>query len=1085
MNHGRLGNSLFIFASLILPELAHSAGEIKIDYAKDIQPLFAEHCYACHGPDSKTRKAGLRYDQREIAIGELESGKHAIVPGNSAASEMVMRLFSDDPDVMMPPPDFRKQLSLGAKRRIKKWIDTGAQYSRHWAFEPVTKPEPPEVMDPSWPRNEIDHFILARLEREGMQPSREADPATLARRLSLDFRGLPPSIEEIRTLAGDNSESAFDRAIDKMLAASHYGERMAQAWLDLARYGDTNGYHADSDRSMWLYRDYVIDAFNANKPYDRFIIENMAGDLLPDANVKTRIASGFNRCVTFNEEGGADPDEFYVTYAIDRANTTGQVFLGLTVGCAQCHDHKYDPISQKEYYQFYAFFNSLDGEIGAGGAPGYHGKPLPPLLKVKPSGQEAKLAMLNRQIIAKEGELKSTKQKPDFADPDGPLRDAAYDWANSLVIPSETVSSLEVKSGLQLHLDAQTLEESDGEKVLKQWGDSSGNGLKAISTGAPKLIPDAINGRAAVRLDGKNDFLRTESGGGYLGADFTMVVVLQFHNMSGNQMALMWGGESQGKRRSLWKTPENKLSFNGHGADVHGNAKFKINEPAIAIVTQQGSENLTKFNLNGNAGGEGKVRLSAYSEKAITIGANNGNGEKTAADFAEVLVYDRALNSVEQAAVGRYLGSKYGINTAFQPAPNDILAIVAKARDQRSPEERQQLFDYFIQHIHPESRDQLGNLEREIGALKMLRNQLENESHTTMVMVEMQKRKPAYVLMRGDFQQPGEQVQPDVPAIFPQFPEEQPRNRLGLAHWLTDPSHPLVARVTVNRLWKQLFGTGLVKTLGDFGTQGERPSHPELLDWLAADFVEHGWDVKRLQKLIVQSSTYRQSPSGERPYGSRDPDNRWLSRAPRFRLSAEEIRDTSLAISGLLNREIGGPSVNPYQPSGYLNSIGKPWEESSGDALYRRGLYTFWRRTMLYPAFMIFDAPSREFCTVDRPRTNTPLQALVTLNDPAFVEAARKFGERILQEGGERDAKRLVFAFVAATSRHPSAQELALLNDTLVEQRSEFEKNPGAAKQLLSNGKAPVAGSHDPVELAAWTAVGNILLNLDETITRE
>ncbi len=1080
----RLSGSRGLFVALfIFPWRAPATEEITVDYGRDIQPLFAEHCYACHGPDAKTRKAGLRFDDRDIAIGEMTSGKHAIVPGNSGASEIVKRLYSNDPDLMMPPPESRKRLAPEAMDLLKRWIDDGAEYSKHWAFDSVTKPELPGVKDEAWPRNPIDRFILAKLESEGMRPSPEADRISLLRRLSLDLRGLPPSIEEIRVFAHGDTGPGFDQIVDAMLDSNHYGERMAQDWLDLSRYGDTNGYHADSNRSMWLYRDYVIDSFNANKPFDRFIIENMAGDLLPNATDETRIASGFNRCVTFNEEGGADPDEFYVTYAVDRANTTGQVFLGLTLGCAQCHDHKYDPISQKEYYQFYAFFNSVEGEIGAGGQSGYHGKPLPPLLEVKTLEHRQKVAGLTRQIADRAEELKAVKQRSEFNDPNGPLKEAMLAWAASLSDPGDMVSSLEVKDGLQLHLDADTLVE--GEDSVKQWKDISSNRLKAIASGSPRLIPHALNGRAAVRLDGENDFLRTESGAEHLGGDFTMIVVLRFHDMGGHQMALMWGDESQGKRRALWKTQENKLSFNGYGSDVVGSAPFEIDKAGIALITQEGDENLTRFSLNGHAGGEGKVNLSGYSGKAITIGANNAGGERTAADFAEVIVYDRALSPVEQAMVGRYLGAKYAIATAFAPVPQELLVLAARTRDTWTPQQQKRLFDYFVRHVNPESRDLLRRLSQEIASLERQRDEADNEVHTTMVMVEMEERKPAFVLMRGNFQQPGDRVQPDVPAIFPPFPKDLPRNRLGLAHWLTDPDHQLVARVKVNRIWKQLFGTGLVKTLGDFGTQGERPSHPKLLDWLAAEFVANGWDVKRLQKLIVQSATYRQAASGGRRYDGKDPHNRWLSRASRFRLAAEEVRDTALTVSGLLNRKTGGPSVNPYQPSDYLKSIGKPWEESQGEALYRRGLYTFWRRTMLYPSFQIFDAPSREFCAVNRSRTNTPLQALVTLNDPAFVEAARKFGERILNHGGPHDKDKLVFAFMAATSRPPSERELRLLEDTLTEQRSVYSKDPIAAKAFVSVGKAPVVEDHHHLELAAWAAVGNILLNLDETITRE
>ncbi|HCQ37533.1 MAG TPA: hypothetical protein DIV39_00125 [Verrucomicrobiales bacterium] len=1071
------------------------------DFSRDIQPLLAEHCYACHGPDAKTRKSGLRLDLREGAMGELKSGSRAIVPGDLEESEIIHRIFSKDPDEMMPPPDFRKGLNNEGREKLRDWVENGAKYEQHWSFRTLEKPEVPSVRKENWLQNPIDNFILSRLENQEMEPSSEASPENLIRRISLDLRGLPPTLSDLQRFAptlasspvGGETKSApfspeqYSDLVDAMIDSPHYGERMAQDWLDLARYGDTNGYHNDSVRDMWLYRDYVIESFNRNKPFDRFIVENMAGDLLPDADNTTRVASGFNRCVTFNEEGGADPDEFYVTYAVDRANTTGQVFLGLTVGCAQCHDHKYDPISQKEYYQLYAFFNSVDGEIGAGGRSGYHNKPLPPLLKVRTSAHQQKRADLQARLDSRTAELKAARERPQFTDLEGDLAPALQEWITSLTLPQ--TGTLPVKNGLQLHLDAGSFDAPGG--LVKEWPDLSGNKHTVLATGQPMQFGRALNGHPAIRLDGKQDFLRTESGAGRLGGDFTMVLVLQFNDLARHQMALMWGDESQGKRRAFWKTGGNqqnnksKLSFNGYGADVIGHADLKRAVPVVAVVTQQGPDNDTRFRLNGKDGGGGGVSLSGFQNKSITIGANNAGAEKTAADFAEILVYDRALDANEQAAVGFYLGTKYRINGEWNPAPAEIMALAAKPGKERTEDEKKKLFSYFITYVHAESRDLFRELESKVATTKKELDQIAKSLPTTMVMVEMKDRKPAHVLMRGDFRQPGEEVEPDVPAIFPRLPANQPRNRLGLAYWLTDPKHPLVSRVMVNRLWKQLFGTGLVKTLGDFGTQGERPSHPELLDWLAADFIESGWNIKRLQKLIISSATYRQSSANRSRYKNQDPDNRFLCRAPRFRLSAEEIRDSALSISGLLNTSIGGASVFPYQPANYLSSIGKGWTESKGEALYRRGLYTFWRRTMLYPSFQIFDAPSREFCSVNRPRTNTPLQALVTLNDPSFVEAARVFAQRALSWEEMNDQSRIHLAFVMATSRAPSESEMRILTDTLSEQKEEFGSHPERAQDFISNGRSQALNNHDPVELAAWTSLGSILLNLDETITRE
>ncbi len=1058
----------FIFnAALILALLGATSAET-IDYNRQIQPILADKCYACHGPDPKTRKAGLRLDVEAVAKGELESGEHAIISGVIENSQLVRRIYHDDPDELMPPPDLKKRLSTEDKALLKQWIAEGAKFDQHWSFHPIERPA----------GDGIDFFVARRLAEENMQASAQADRITLARRVSYDLRGLPPTVTEVDTFVADREDGAYGRLIDRFLKSPHYGEKMAQSWLDLARYGDTNGYHNDSERAMWLYRDYVIDSFNANKPYDRFIIENMAGDLLPDATDETRVASGFNRCVTFNEEGGADPDEFYVAYAVDRANTTGQVFLGLTVGCAQCHDHKYDPISQREFYQLYAFFNSVEGEIGAGGRTGYHGKPLPPLLKVSSREQKQKTSALAQQIPLAEEKLSASI---DLFRGDQALVAERQKWEATLG-SSPQKKQMTIKNGLVLWLDAGDLKE--GEKI-ESWPDKSGAGRDAIASGGPTATKDGVNGRPAVRLDGKSQFLRTAKGGEKLTGDFTMIAVVKQGAPQHHQMLIMWGEEANGKRRALWRTDKRKFGFNGYHADVVGSADVPADTSQLLMLTKSGNDHLIKLSHDGNSVGEGQVKLQAYGATAITIGANNAGKETAAADIAEVLLFDRALTPDEQQRLGRHLAQKYDLPSAFLEAPADILEIAKLPETARDTNQAEQIHDHFIFNVNAPTRDAINKLEGEIASLKKQKSDSEKNLPTTMVMVEMKNRKPAHVLMRGDFQQPGEQVQPDVPAIFPRLPENQPRNRLGLAHWLTDPKHPLVARVTVNRLWAQFFGTALVKTMGDFGTQGGWPSHPHLLDWLAADFIESGWNVKALQKKILLSETYRQSSINRGRFLETDPDNRLLARAPRFRHSAEEIRDTALAVSGLLNRKIGGPSVKPYQPDGYLSSIGKKWKVAQGESLYRRGLYTFWRRTMLYPSFQIFDAPSREFCSVDRPRTNTPLQALVTLNDPTFVEAARVLGEKLAGTNGNVET-RLRTAFRNILARAPSAAEIALLKMTHDEQLEHFrtDAKEGSAP-LAKAGASPSAEGVDTAEAATWTVVAQILLNLDETLTRE
>ena len=1059
----------------------------KLNYDRDIRPILSETCFACHGPDEQTRQAEFRLDIANDHFIALLS------PGNPDDSELAQRIVTDDDNLRMPPMDSKKQLTSAQIEMIKQWIKEGAQIEGHWAWNAPSKAALPRIQNKRWARNAIDYFVKEQLDGQKMRPSAQANKLTLIRRVSLDVRGLPPSSQEVNQFLEDDSPDAYESMVERMLSSRHYGERMAQDWLDLSRYGDTNGYHADSHRDMWLYRDYVINAFNSNKPYDRFIIENVAGDLLADANQETRIASGFNRNVTFNEEGGADPDEFYVAYAVDRANTTGQVFLGLTVGCAQCHDHKYDPISQKEYYQLYAFFNSVQDEIGAGGASGYHNKPLPPLLTVETENYKQQLEGLEKEITDANTQAAQLTEKLKA---DEALIEKVFAfWVKEFQGGKATVDSF--SEDLQLWLAADDIngdgvvdaeQEYSPENEVKIWKDRSAHGNDAKATGSPMLTLDGINGSPAVHLNGMTDFFRTDNGGENLHDDYTIVSVISYDNLVANQMPIMWGAESQGKRRAMWKVADSQfLSFNGYGADVVGTKRIELNKPHIGVLSQQNKR--IRIYMNGEAGGEGMpgiVSIHDLESNPITIGANNAGNEKTYGHFAEVMIFNRVLSDTERTRVTRYLSGKYGIESLNAAYPEELIAISEKKQEEWSKQEMDKVLAFFLENEYLVSNPDVRRLNSEIASLEGKIATLKNDLPTTMVMVQKSDPNPAYILMRGDFQDPGAQVQPDVPSIFPRMPSEQPRTRLGLALWLTDPEHPLVSRVVVNRLWKQLFGTGIVKTLGDLGTQGERPSHPALLDWLAVEFVESDWNVKHLQKLMLMSATYQQNSQYTGLYDEVDPDNRLLSRASRFRLSAEGIRDNALAISGLLTDKIGGPSVRPYQPSDYYSDkIGRGWDQSRGEDLYRRGLYTYWRRTTVYPAFQIFDAPSREFCTVNRPRTNTPLQALVLMNDPTYVEAARVFAQRILAEGGVSTESRFVFAFRTAVARAPAPQELEVLHQLYHQQYAIYEQDNEAAMKIVSSGESPVPEGLDQVEHATWTALASIILNLDETVTRE
>jgi hypothetical protein len=759
-----------------------------IDFNRDVRPILSDSCFVCHGPDEEQRKAKLRLDTRPGALARLRGGGHAIVPGKADVSELVRRILTDDDSERMPPAKTNKKLTAAQKDLLKRWIDQGAPYAQHWAFVAPKRPELPPVKRAGWVRNPIDRFILARLEKEGLAPSPEAERTTLIRRLALDLTGLPPTLSEIDAFLKDTRPDAYERVVERYLSSPHYGERMAVDWLDAARYADTHGYHIDAGRDMSRWREWVIDAFNRDLPFDRFTIEQLAGDLLPNATIEQKIASGFNRNHMINFEGGAIPEEYLNNYIVDRVNTTSTVWLGLTMTCAQCHDHKYDPISQREFYQLYAYFNNVP-ENGLDGSKGNAA----PLLKAPTKTQLEEIAKLDAQI-------RDLEKMPDAA--------------KKLVELRKTKASLEAKAA------------------------------------------------------------------------------------------------------------------------------------------------------------------------------------------------------------------------------------------------------------------------------------------STMVMQELPKPRDTFMLIRGEYNKKGAKVGAGVPAFLPSLPKDTPNNRLGLARWLTDPAHPLMSRVIVNRYWQMYFGAGLVKTVEDFGAQGEAPSHPELLDWLAVDFSSGGsrpWSVREFVRMIVTSSTYRQSSIVTKEHLARDAENRLLARGPRFRLQAEFIRDQALAVSGLLNRDIGGQSVSPYQPAGLWQELAarqdsKNWSaqffvQSHGKDLYRRTMYTFWKRTSPPPQLVTFDAPDREVCTVRRSRTNTPLQALVLMNDPTYVEASRKFAERIMQREKTPEA-RLAFAFRLATARMPTEREAAILKRVLDRQLQTYRQDPKAAEALLKVGESARDDTLAVPEMAAYSIVASVILNLDEVVTK-
>jgi hypothetical protein len=1005
-----------------------------ISYNRDIRSILSENCYACHGPDGQQRKAGLRLDQMESATHPLKkTGDTAIVPGDLAHSVLIDRITTTDPDDHMPPPDSGKKLSATQVQLLRRWIAEGAKFEGLWSIQPVSHPEPPAVNDAKWVRNPIDNFVMARLEKEGLSPSPEADRPTLIRRLSLDLIGLPPTPAEIDAFVNDSSPDAYEKVVDRLLANPHYGERMALEWLDAARFGDTHGYHIDAGRDMTAWRDWVIKAFNNNQRFDQFTIEQLAGDLLPHATMDQKIASGFQRNAMVNFEGGAIPEEYLTAYQIDRVNTLGAVWLGLTVGCAECHDHKFDPITQKDFYSLYAFFNS----IAEKGLDGEHGNAAPVLTVSTPAEQQEE-KKLNDQIAALQKQL------------DGP--DAAID-----------------------------AEQANWEQAE---------------------IAKASDGRVAWQICDISKFT-TRSGAIATPLKDQSVLITGPNMATDNYKFNLSGLSTPITAMKLEVLPDDSLPAHGPGRAFNGNFVLtKLQLQALAPHdTTEGDKvafKSVKADFDENGFPSDGLRRQASAGWAIDPQAGKPHEiivqfDKPVAQAGARLAVKLEFNSpFAQHSIGRFRASTTSAEDPFGAAkpPARVYGILSIPLEKRTDEQTNFVRKYFRANISEKTKaiiQQQASLQGEIARLK-------GSEKTTMVMEELPTPRKTFVLIRGQYDKFGPQVFPNTPAALPPLPADAPRNRLGLARWLVSPQQPLTARVEVNRYWQMYFGTGLVKTSEDFGMQGEYPSHPELLDWLASEFVSSGWDVKAMQRLIVTSATYRQSSHASAQTVAGDPGNRLLARGPRFRLEAELIRDEALAVSGLLNDQIGGKSVLPYQPPGLWEELmarndgdrftAQKYVQDHGPDLYRRGLYTFRKRTSPVPELITFDAPDREICTVLRSRTNTPLQALVLMNDPTFVEAARKLAERAMIEGGKEDSQRIGFAFRLATGRLPRTEELAVLQNVLDQEREIYLHDTDSANKLLSVGESPINKTLDPAQHAAWTMLCSTILNLDETISK-
>jgi hypothetical protein len=1053
-----LGIPILAVSCLVLAQgRSHQANE-PVDFNRDISPILSDNCFACHGPDASKRMAGLRFDTKEGAFAKVG----VIVPGDSSGSRLIRRISARDPEVRMPPPSSGRTLNAGQIELLKRWIDEGAKWETHWAYVAPKRPEPPLVTNTAWPVNPIDSFILARLEREGLKPSPPADKITLLRRVTLDLTGLPPTPEEIASFLKDTSPNAYEHRVEALLNSPHYGERMAMQWLDLARYADTHGYHIDSHRDMWRWRDWVINAFNRNLPFDRFTIDQLAGDLVPEATVEQKIASGFNRNHMINFEGGAIPEEYQVEYVVDRVETTSNVWMATTLGCARCHNHKYDPLTQKEFYQFFAFFNTISEE----GLDGRTGNAKPVLALPSPE-QQARLEQLTSSLKAKEDALAENVIMP-----------VQEKWETQLV--GKVASA--PREGLLAHYE-----------LAGRLSDVSGHYRHGRTVEGDPTFGAGRVGRS-LSFDGDSQVSFGQVGEFDRSDPFSLALWIQGNGNT--SISILQKVDSPDARRGYELLFDDlelvgiqrraaylKVRLTSHWPDsaieIRTERRLNLGDWYHVAIAYDGSGKARGLKLFLNGQPSPVVLLKDSLSGSIKTDAELGIGDKTLGkpfrgNVDDLRLYDRVLTDAE----AEQLAVHYPIR-----------AILSGVSGKRSKQDNARVRDYFLTYEAPE---ELRRLYLELNRLKKEKEALETAIPTVMVMSEMEKPRETFVLARGDYRNRTEKVGPGVPAVLPPLPAGTPENRLGLAKWLVSPSNPLTARVTVNRYWQNYFGVGIVKTSEDFGAQGEPPFHPELLDWLATEFVRTGWDIKAMQRLIVTSASYRQSSRVSPSLLERDPENRLLARGPRMRLPAEMIRDNALAASGLLNTEIGGPSVFPYQPKGLWDEMAfgdgfsaQSYTQSSGKDLYRRSMYTFWKRTVPPPQLSAFDAPDREKCTARRTITNTPLQALVLMNDPTYIEAARWLAQRAMTEAGKDVNGRISFEFQRVTGRSPAPDEVRALRNLFEHQLARYRRDKDAAGSLLAIGDSKWNEKLRAPELAAWTMVAAAILNLDETITKE
>jgi len=1040
-----------------------------VEFNRDIRPVLSDKCYTCHGPDQARRRTKLRFDVEADAKQDL-GGRFAIVPGDVAKSEIVRRITALDPARRMPPPASGRTLTDREIELIQGWIEQGARWQNHWSFVAPRRPSLPEVEDRTWLRNEIDAFVLDRLEQEGLRPAREADRPTLIRRVSLDLTGLPPTPAEVDAFLNDQSRNAYEKVVDRLLQSPRYGERMAATWLDAARYADTNGYQTDAERYMWRWRDWVIEAFNRNLSFDKFALEQIAGDMLPRATLEQKIATGFNRNHRGNGEGGIIPEEYAVEYVVDRVETTSTVFMGLTLGCARCHDHKYDPLTQKEFYRLFAYFNNIP-ERGKANKYGNSA----PMIQAPTVEQQTQLNGIDRRLRAAEKRFESLR---------GEAAAAQRTWEAAL--DKSVAVDWSISHDLIAHfpLDGDVAHQASPRPALPSSplyapASAVANEKPAIAQfedGQPQFAPGRIS--EAASLDGKRFILGGNIGAFGFQSKFTLAAWI--YPTSGTGAIITRTKDSEEESGYGLYLKGGKVQVNlilrwlDDGARVETVKPVELNRWQHVMMTYDGSRTAEgiKIYVDGRSQ-EIAVHLDDLNQNFQTrdplrIGGGGGAGNRFQGQIDDVRIYDAALSPQHAAVVAT--GESIG----------EIAAIAASKRSEAQAEK---IGLCFLENHAPARVQQAW---RGLVAMRREKERFVDSLPTVMVMHERDTPRDTFLLVRGAYDKPGDRVTPGVPAVLPSLPAGSPNNRLGFARWLVDPSNPLTARVAVNRFWQVYFGAGLVKTVEDFGSQGEWPSHPELLDWLATEFVRTGWDIKAMQRLIVTSATYRQSSKTTPELLQKDPENRLLARAPRLRLPAGVIRDQALAVSGLLVERLGGPSVKPYQPAGLWKELsGQEYVQDTGDKLYRRSLYTFWKRSSPPPSLMNFDAAGREACVVRETRTNTPLQALDLMNDVTYLEASRKLAERVMKERRTTPEERIALAFRLATARVPTTREMDLLHEALSSYLDEYKGNPEAARKYLSQGDSPRDEELDASELAAYSTLASVILNMDETITKE